>query len=260
MRPELLHIGSLTIYSWGVFFSIGFVSALFVALRLARRYGLNEDRIFDLVLLLVAAGLAGGRILHVVLNWPLYAGASPLQYVAFWDGGLSWYGGLGGALLAGWLFTRATRLNFLATADIIAPPLSLAYAITRIGCFLAGCCYGHETSLPIGVVFPGLGGPRHPTQLYSSAINFAIFFVLLAALRRKRFDGQVFLEYIIYYSAYRFVIEFFREGPMLFGPFTLTQPLALLGLVLGALLLAKLSHRKPGPAKSLGGGGDDRCA
>lgn len=256
MKPILLALGPITIYAWGFFFSLGFVIALFVALRLARRRGLNEDRIFDMILILVVSGLLGARVLHVLLNLSLYAGAGALQYIAFWDGGLSWYGGFIAAVLAGWLYTRFAGLNFMAAADVIAPPLSLAYAIVRIGCFFAGCCYGHETALPIGVTFPGLVGPRHPTQLYSSVIGFAIFFVLLAAYRRQRFVGQIFLEYLTYYSIYRFVIEFFREDSALIGPFTITQPLAFVGALVGGTLLYFFARRARVAVAQPGGGTD----
>lgn len=248
MKPILFSFGRVNIYSWGVAFSVAFLVALWLATRAARRRGLSEDRIFDLVIIAAVAGLLGARAVYVAIEWSYYA-SDIVGMLSFWEGGLSFYGGLIGALLAGWIYCRATGFSFWQAADALAAPLALAYAIVRIGCFFNGCCYGHETTLPIGVHFPGLEGARHPTQLYSSLAGLVIFALLKRAERRQLFTGQLFLEFLTYYSAYRFIIEFWRVGEPFWGPFDMTQPVALLGfLVFGGvtLILAREARKDAG--------------
>jgi len=123
-----------------------------------------------------------------------------------------------GALLAGVLFSRIYRVPFWRMADQFMPSLAIGYAITKIGCFLNGCCIGRPTGHDWGCRFPdpfvkgALTPPSHPAQLYDSAANILLCFVMVAALYRKRFHGQVFLLYLVTYSAIRFVIEGFRKG------------------------------------------------
>ncbi|MGE5559569.1 MAG: prolipoprotein diacylglyceryl transferase [Chloroflexota bacterium] len=249
MKPVLASIGRINIYSWGVAFAIAFIAGLLLSLRAARRRGVNDDRIFDLVIIVAISGLLGARLLYVALEWQYYAG-DVLGMLSFWEGGLSWYGGLLGALVAGWLYCRVTKFSFWQAADVLAAPLALAYAIVRIGCFLNGCCYGHETTLPVGVRFPGLDGPRHPTQLYSSLAGLVIFGLVTLAERRQKFTGQLFLEFLAYYSLYRFIVEFWRVGEPFWGPFDVTQPLAFLGFVVFSsvvlVLISEAKHNKAG--------------
>lgn len=241
MKPILFSIGKINVYSWGVAFSVAFLVALWLSLRAAKRRGVNEDRIFDLVILSAVAGLLGSRVLYVILTWSYYAG-SVLSMLSFWEGGLSWYGGLIGALLAGVVYCRITKFSFWQAADTVAAPLALAYAIVRVGCFMNGCCYGEVTTLPIGVHFPGLDGARYPTQLFSSLAGLLIFWLLTRAERRQRFTGQLFLEFLAYYSLYRFIIEFWRVGEPFWGPFDMTQPLAFIGFAVFGTLTLVLSH------------------
>lgn len=240
MWPVLGSLGSIVIHTWGAMFALACLVALFVAMANARRKSIRPESVQNLVLVCIVGGLVGARALYVILEWQSYVG-SVIAMLAVWDGGLSFYGGLLGGLLAGAAYCRITGLDFRTVSDVLAAPLALAYGIARIGCFLNGCCYGRETALPIGVVFPGVVGARIPTQLFSSFAGFAIFFLLRAAERRQRFSGQLFCEFLTYYSVYRFVIEFFREGKLLWGPFDVTQPLALAGVILfGALTLRGL--------------------
>ena len=106
-------------------------------------------------------------------------------------------------------------LSFWKCADLLAPSVAIGYAITRIGCFLNGCCYGAPTSLPWGVRFHEHGfltPPSHPTQLYATAANLLIFFLLTRLERLKRAPGFIFVSYLGLYSIYRFLIEFLRKG------------------------------------------------
>jgi phosphatidylglycerol:prolipoprotein diacylglycerol transferase len=119
-------------------------------------------------------------------------------------------------------------------ADIFAPFLALAYAIVRIGCFLNGCCYGKVSSSAFTVVFPFVDYcSRYPTQLYSSTLNLLLFGFLLWYYPRRKFSGQIFIYYLLGYSEYRFIVEFFRENWVFLGPFSISQAYSLVLLAIG---------------------------
>jgi phosphatidylglycerol:prolipoprotein diacylglycerol transferase len=103
-------------------------------------------------------------------------------------------------------------LNLWQVADLAAPSLALGYAIARLGCFAAGCCYGRPTHLSWGVQFPGLDTPVHPTQLYSTLLNLLLFWWLTRVERRRHFEGQLFALFLMGHGLYRFLIEFLRAG------------------------------------------------
>ena len=216
----LLHrFGPLPIKSYGTMLVIGFIVATAWCMKDGRRLGYQPVIFLDLAVYLLVGSLIGARILYVLLDWSSYA-SSPRAILAVWEGGLSFHGGVLGALAAGWLFTRRRGLKFLELADVVAPAIALGYAFGRIGCFLNGCCYGRPTSLPWGVRFPcatWLDGrpitvPVHPAQLYASVASLLIFVLLLWLRRFARRDGHIFLFFIILYSVYRFAIEFIRRG------------------------------------------------
>jgi phosphatidylglycerol:prolipoprotein diacylglycerol transferase len=127
-------------------------------------------------------------------------------------------------------------LSFWQMADIYSPYTALGYAIVRIGCFLNGCCFGDVTSSKWGVVFPAVDNYfRYPTQLYSSAINFIFFILLMKLFPRRRFPGQVFLVYVIGYAIYRFVIEFFRFNVYYYDHLSIAQFISLTLFALGVI-------------------------
>jgi len=195
--------------------ALAFFVGLWLAMRRAREEGLDERLISDLGFWLVVAAIAGSRVLYVVLNYENYV-ERPLEIFMLWHGGLVFYGGLIAAVACGVWFVRRHRLPLGRVADIMAPSIALGQAIGRIGCFMAGCCYGSASSAPWAVTFSDpkslapLGVPLHPVQLYESGVALAIFVVLLAIYRWRRGYGQVFLSYAALYAAARFFLEFFR--------------------------------------------------
>jgi phosphatidylglycerol:prolipoprotein diacylglycerol transferase len=250
MHPILFHIGAIPIYSFGLMVTIGFAAGIALAYRLAKASGLPAEGILDAAAWLLISAIAGARLLFVLLNWSQFSGHW-LEAFKTWRGGMSFHGGLVGALLAGGIFAWRRRLPFWALADAVAPGLALGYAIGRIGCFLNGCCYGGPTHLPWGVVFQdadhgGLTPPSHPVQLYATLINLGICALLVRLYRRKRFTGQVLVSYLVLYSLYRFGVEFLRKGVtaqvMVLG-LTQAQVASLGVILLGCVALAWLSRR-----------------
>jgi phosphatidylglycerol:prolipoprotein diacylglycerol transferase len=212
-------LGGLEIRSYGFMLVVGFAAATAWCLGRARAAGFEPVVFLDLAIYVLVGGVVGARLVYVLLDWAAYR-SHPGQILAVWEGGLSYHGGVLGAVLAGAVFARLRRQSFAALADVVAPGLALGYAFGRLGCFLNGCCYGRPTSLPWGVRFPHatwldgrpIGGPVHPTQLYGSLASLLIFFILLRAQRLVRRPGDVFVLYLVLYSVYRFLIEWLRRG------------------------------------------------
>jgi phosphatidylglycerol:prolipoprotein diacylglycerol transferase len=253
MYPEIFHIGSFPINTYGVFLAIAFLCAILIAVRLGARDGLPRERIYDLSLWMLLGGLIGSKIL-MLFTEPEYRD-HPLQLLSldFLRSGGVFYGGLIGAVLTGYFLMKRYKLPWWKTADACAPGIAIGNFFGRQGCFAAGCCWGKPTNLPWGVKFTELGHQitgvptdvyLHPTQLYESFAMLIVFFFLLWMHKRKLFSGQVILLYALLYSIVRFAIEFVRDDPRgdVFGLTTLTglstsQMISLIVGIAAAVLL-----------------------
>lgn len=213
MYPILFHLGPVAVHSYGVMLMVGFLAGIALSRRQAQRRGLSPDLPLDLGIWILIASVVLARGLFVALHWGDYA-ARPFGAIAIWrEGGLSFFGGLVGGVVAAIIYARRARLSFWLLADVFSPGLALGYAITRIGCFLNGCCYGVPTDLPWGVVFPGITTePSHPTQLYSSLGSLLIMAMLLWVQPRLKARGQLFLVYLMLYAVLRGLVEILRRG------------------------------------------------
>lgn len=234
MYPELFRIGNFPINTYGVFLALAFLTAILITVKLAGRDGLPREKIYDLCLWMLLSSLLGSKIL-MLFTEPEYRD-NPLQLLSldFLRSGGVFYGGLLGAIFAGYFLMRRYNLPWWKTADACAPGIALGNFFGRQGCFAAGCCWGKPTTLPWGVQFTELGHEitgvptgvhLHPTQLYESFAMLIVFLFLLWLHGRRRFDGQVILLYALIYSVVRFAIEFFRDDPRgdVFGLTTLTH-------------------------------------
>jgi phosphatidylglycerol:prolipoprotein diacylglycerol transferase len=257
MYPELFRIGSFPINTYGVFLALAFLCAILITVKLAARDGLPRERIYDLCLWMLLASLIGSKVL-MMFTEPEYRD-HPLQLLSldFLRSGGVFYGGLIGAILAGYFLMRRYKLPWWKTADACAPGIAIGNFFGRQGCFSAGCCWGKPTSLPWGVKFSELGHEitgvptdayLHPTQLYESFAMLIVFFFLLWLHKRKRFSGQVILAYALLYSVIRFSIEFVRDDPRgdILGLTTLTglSTSQLISLVVGIAALITLFIRR----------------
>src|SRR4030095_6991442 len=256
MYPEIFHIGSFPINTYGVFLALAFLSAILVTVKLAERDGLPRERIYDLSLWMLLASLVGSKLL-MLFTEPEYRD-NPLQLLSldFLRSGGVFYGGLLGAVLVGYLLMKRYHLPWWKTADACAPGIAIGNFFGRQGCFAAGCCWGKPTQLPWGVKFSQLGHDitgvpidyhLHPTQLYESFSMLIAFVFLLWLHRRKKFNGQVILAYALIYSVVRFSIEFVRDDPRgdILGLTTLTglSTSQMLSLVIGIASLILLIVR-----------------
>ena len=221
MHPVLFYIPIIhwPVNSYGLLVALGFLSGMWWVGREAKRVGENPERATDLAFYIVVAAIVGSRLLHVLVEaWDEFA-ANPLYFFQIWRGGLVFYGGLIASLVVGIWYFRKYRLNGWIYSDIFAPAISLGHAIGRLGCFMAGCCYGRESSPDAwySIIFPHsareiapAGVPLYPTQLMESAGEFVIFLLLFSFRKHKRFNGQIIAMYFILYSILRTAIEFFR--------------------------------------------------
>jgi phosphatidylglycerol:prolipoprotein diacylglycerol transferase len=257
MYPELFRIGNFPINTYGVFLALAFLCAILIAVRLARRDGLPAEKIYDLSLWMLLAGLFGSKVLMLFTEPDYRDNPALLLSLDFLRSGGVFYGGLLGAVLAGYFLMKRYKLPWWKTADACAPGIAVANFFGRQGCFAAGCCWGKPTTLPWGVKFTEAGHQitgvptdvhLHPTQLYESFAMLLVFFFLLWLHKRKRFDGQVILAYALLYSAIRFAIEFVRDDPRgdVFGLTSLTglSTSQLISLVIGIWALILLIRRR----------------
>jgi len=256
MYPELFHIGSFPINTYGVFLALAFLCAILVTVKLAARDNLPRERIYDLCLWILLASLVGSKIM-MLWTEPEYRD-NPLQLISldFLRSGGVFYGGLLGAAIVAYLLMKRYQLPWWKTADACAPGIALGNFFGRQGCFAAGCCWGKPTDLPWGVRFTQLGHEitgvpieqhLHPTQLYESFSMLLVFFFLLWWHRKRKFAGQLILLYAVSYAVIRFSVEFLRADPRgdVLGLTTLTglSTSQLLSIVIGCAALAVLIIR-----------------
>lgn len=236
MKNELLTIGPFTVYGYGVMIALGIVAAYASAEYRARKYKLAYEHIFYIVLWCLLGGWGASKLLFWITEWKQILLDPSFLFRTLGDGWVV-YGGLIGGVLAGYLYCRRKKLSFLKYFDLLVPSVALAQGFGRIGCFLAGCCYGKETSGLLSVTFKSSdfapnGVPLIPTQLYSSALDFIHFGILVILAKHKKADGQVAAWYVTLYSAGRFLMEFLR-GDVLRGSVGIFSTSQFIGIFTG---------------------------
>lgn len=247
------HFAPIQIHSYGVMLIVAVVVGLWWLGLSLRSYGITAVQPLDFALFILIGGIVGARVLFVILNWEQYTGA-PLTIFSVWEGGLSYHGGVTGAVASAYLFSRLRGIDFRLLADLGAPATALGYSLARIGCFLNGCCYGDACSpnWPLGMVFPpntDAGTPQvpiHPTQLYASFASILIFYVLCKVQPHIKARGNLFLLYLVLYSVYRFVNEFFRRGvsAKVFEPLAPLTEAQVASIVIGTVALVWILIRR----------------
>ncbi len=251
MFPKLVEWGSFYLPTYGVLVAIAFLLAIWFTGRLGRQAGLSTELVTNLAVYCALAGMVGAKLLMFVFDWKIYA-EDPSQIFTFstLQAAGVYQGGLLLALLTAFLYMQRMKMPKLLTADVFAPGLALGHAIGRLGCFSAGCCWGLQCDRSWAVTFRNpdaheltgvpLNVPLHPSQLYESGAELLIFAFLLWYIRRPHKTGTVIGMYLVLYSVARFAVEFFRHHDQALpfgGPWSLTQWISLLTLVLGMWLV-----------------------
>lgn len=247
MFPKLFHFGDFFLPTYGVLVALGVLAGLKVSLMLAKRKGMDGEKISNLVVLCAMTGLLGAKIAMILFDWNSYYkdhlgeifSVSTLQAAGVFQGGLVL------AIGAAWWYMKKHDLPFLRTADVLAPGIALAHGIGRLGCFAAGCCWGGECDRAWGVVYRNpeaaeltgvpLGIPLHPSQIYEAVAEFAIFALLWRRAARDLRPGAQIGFYLVVYSLVRFFVEFVRSHAQeLVWGLSLTQWMSLGFVALGA--------------------------
>jgi phosphatidylglycerol---prolipoprotein diacylglyceryl transferase len=241
--PVLFRIGSLEITSFGAMVALGALAGLWVFRRELARAGLPEAAL-DAAVYGLVGGLLGAKLLYVSEH--LDEGSF---FSLFLDrGGMSWFGGFVGGLLAGYLTIRAKRWPMLPVLAAATPALAVGQMLGRIGCFLVGDDYGSPTPLPWGVAFPRGLPPTtarvHPTQIYEAIFLAVLALVLIRWRRRGVSDRAVLGRYLVLAGTFRFALEFVRVNTRVAGPLTVAHFFALAVVLLGVVILM-ISPRRP---------------
>jgi phosphatidylglycerol:prolipoprotein diacylglycerol transferase len=252
MFPDLFSIGPFTLHTYGLFVAFGSFAGLMVAVKMGKSEGIGLQQVMDMGFIIILAAIIGSRLMYVLMNISHYL-ERPADIFKLWQGGLVFSGGIICVVLAvGW-YARRHRLSMWKVADLWAPAAAMGQGVGRIGCFMAGCCYGKPTDLKWGVVFthPHCLAPTnislHPTQIYSSLSGFVIFVVLILLHSKKKFEGQVLLWFLILHSTSRLAIERFRgdyRGMIPGTEMTTTQLVTTLILIASVITLMVLKSKK----------------
>lgn len=252
MYPDLFSIGPLTIHTYGLFVAIGFIIAILVTARMGKTQGISSQQVMDMGFVIILSAIIGSRLAYVLTNLPYYM-AHPLDILKLWHGGLVFSGGLITVIIVMVWYIRRHNYSLWGIGDLWSPAVALGQSIGRIGCFMAGCCYGKPTDLKWGVIFSHpkslapLNIPLHPTQLYSFLSGLIIFTVLVVLHTKKKFEGQVFLWFLILHSTGRLLIERFRgddRGLIAGSEWSMTQLVTTLILIAAVVTLFILKSKK----------------
>lgn len=223
MFPTLIHIGGFSLATYGVLVAAAYLGAIYWLKHRLVPGRMKEQDFWAAIYCLFFGALAGGKLLYVLVEWPRFA-SGELGFIRDFRYGFVYFGGLIGALAMGLAFARRKGIPFLDNADYFSTALPMGHAVGRLGCLMAGCCYGKPSSAPWAVSFsrpdslvpePLLGVPLHPTQLYEAAGDAAIaVFLYYGVVRRieagRLKPGTAFTVYVLLYSVLRFVVELFR--------------------------------------------------
>lgn len=252
MYPTLFELGPVTIYSYGVLLAAAYLLGLKFAMVRGRQRGLDEARVMDLGIYVIISALVGAKLMLLVVDFRQFT-TNPAELLGLLRSGGVFYGGLILAVSVALWYLRRYRMPTWAVCDAFAPGIALGHVVGRLGCLLAGCCYGRPTDVPWAIVFSNplaaanVGTPLdvhlHPTQLYEATAEALILGLLLSTESRGRaFPGRTFWSYILLYGASRFVIEFYRGDPrgMVMGLLSTSQFISLLLMPLAIVMLVRL--------------------
>ncbi len=247
MHNNLFSIGPFIVRGYGLMIAIGILSALFISEARAKKRNMNSDALYPIAFFSVIFGFISAKLLFCIVEWKTFI-AAPLD--ALTGNGFVVYGGIIGGVIAAYVYCRIKKLQFVDYFDLVLPAVALAQGFGRIGCFLAGCCYGRETDSILGIMFTHSdfapnGVKLIPTQLISSIGMFLIAGFLFWYARKERRKARVGALYLILYSIGRFSVEFLRNdyrGEI--GIFSTSQFISLFVLAAGIVLFVGRKRRE----------------
>lgn len=262
INPIAFSIGNVHIAWYGILIAVGILLAMFMAFKNCKRFGVNADKLVDVVLGGLIGGVVGARVYYVIFSWDQYKdNLSSIWHT--WEGGMAIYGGIIGAFLVGGIVARVHKMHVLPVLDIAALGFLIGQGLGRWGNFINGEAFGCNTSLPWGMtgdrivaylsesknimaltelgITVDASAPVHPCFLYESIWCILGFVVLYIYSKHRRFDGEIFLMYLGWYSFERMFVEGLRTDSLMIGKIRVSQLLA--GLLFAACLLTWLIIR-----------------
>ena len=233
------HFGFIQVH--GLFEAIGFLVAILLLVRYVKnKWPEKVDNVYNLSLHVIIGNVVGARLAYVIGNFGLYKD-NLLQVFNLLGGGLSYFGGLVGAVLAAYIYCRWKKLDFLEYADRFAVYIPLGHAIGRIGDYLIGEHIGSSTRMPWAVSYQG--ELRHPVPLYDLLFNLLLFFILIKLRKRNLKKGSLFAGYLIGYGLFRFLTGFIRVDEKSLNSLSIIQYFAL-GIAVIALIWMFIKRRQ----------------
>ncbi|WP_394526291.1 prolipoprotein diacylglyceryl transferase [Lacrimispora sp. JR3] len=248
MYNDLFSIGNITFHGYGLMIGIGILAAYLTAENRVKKSGLDSEHVFPLLLWGCGFGLVSAKLLYFITIFEdIKKDPSLLLNLS---GGFVVYGGIFGGVAAGYVYCRIKKIGFFTYLDQIVPSISLAQGFGRLGCLLAGCCYGTPYKGPFSIVFhTSQFAPNEvslfPSQVISSGYDFLLFLILSVIAGKNRTQGKVTAFYLIFYSIGRFLIEFYR-GDLIrgsVGVLSTSQFISLFAAAAGFFLLWKTRNR-----------------
>lgn len=239
MKNDLFSIGPLTIHSYGLMIALGILVCVFMGMYRARKYGYKDEAVLDIAIFGILSGFVGAKLLYVLVEFDSFL-KNPMDVLG--SEGFVVYGGIIVGALVGILYCRIKKLPCWEYFDLLAPSIAVAQGFGRIGCFLAGCCYGRPTDAFWGVTFPEgsfapAGVPLIPTQLISSAGDFIITGILLVYSKHNKKAGNVGILYMLLYGIGRFLVECLRSDDRGTVGLLSTSQFISIGIILLAIIL-----------------------
>lgn len=235
INPEIIDIFGFSIRYYGIIYVLGFIMTLFYLdnLRKKQKLELSKDSIYDLIFYLIIGIIIGARTFEVLFWNPGYYFSHLLQIFMIWNGGLSFHGGLLGAFVVVYLFSKKHKISLIKLADILIIPGTLAIALGRLGNLFNSEIYGKITNVSWCFNFNNVEGCRHPYQIYSFLLHLVSFFILLRLSKKQNKEGKIFFIGILLFGLVRFILDFWRDDIVYYG-LTLGQyfsiPLILISL------------------------------
>ena len=225
-------IGSKPIYWYGIIIAVGFLLAVYYAMKRADQFGLTQDNIIDMLICAVPLAIIGARAYYCLFSWNLYKD-DPIRVLYIWEGGLAIYGGVIGAVIGLFIYTKVKKVKTAAMLDIGGLGLLIGQSIGRWGNFMNREAFGAQTTSFLRMGLTDASGATiyvHPTFLYESLWNAVGLLILHFYSKRRKFDGQIFLMYLGWYGLGRMFIEGLRTDSLYVGSSNLRVSQLLAGI------------------------------
>lgn len=243
MHPILFHLAGRPIHTYGLCAALGFLAAICTFVWIDRKH--SWDFAADVGCWAIIGGIIGARMAYITANWDFFRTAPLLEMIRIDKGGLIFYGGLIGGILAIGLLAFHKKLSIAALLDYVAPGMPIAHALGRFGCFMNGCCYGAVAKNPVwgiayppgsepGTQFPAI--PLYPVQLFEAACLLIIWGILVFRARRPHREGAVLTRYLLLYPPCRFALEYLRGDDRLAAGMLNTAQVVSILLFLGGIV------------------------